>query len=395
MKQCIYLVLLLYSFSNFIESAQDGEPPAELARVDDPREPELVAAVREKDFEKMKNLLDQGVSIFTKTPKGSSLITVAADAGYPKIFYYLMKKGLECDVNHENSEGITPLMLAAQGGHFEIVRALLIKGALVEPKCKLGVDALFLAVDFGNLPVAQLLLAHNASVDTCNKDLNTPLMVASDRSDEAMVELLLQYKARVDLANEVGFTAFIYAAQAGNRKIANLLLKHGADPFVKSKNGLTAFIIACQRGNQQIAQLLFNLNPKIVNFQTNYGATALFYAAHDGHADVVQWLLERGARHIGLNNNNFHTPLYAAAENGHLSVIMKIEDFLNNKQQSILTFFNFEDTLIHAFHRGHNQIVAFLASKAAKAGRFIPQQWQDIIDQQHKIVKVSRKTEPK
>lgn len=76
MSKVLYHIIVLFGVSFSIQTAEQTlpeEPPAKRARVEDPRGPELVAAVRAKNFETIKQLLGQGVSVLTRSAKGSSL----------------------------------------------------------------------------------------------------------------------------------------------------------------------------------------------------------------------------------------------------------------------------------------------------------------------------------
>ncbi|NBP01985.1 MAG: ankyrin repeat domain-containing protein [Proteobacteria bacterium] len=393
MKRFMYI--LLFSFSNFIESAQDGEPPAKVARVDDPRVLKLVAAVRENDFATMEKLLKDGVSIFTKTPeRGSCLLNPAIGNGHKEIFYYLVRNGLADHLNYQNSEGVTPFMLAAQEGYPDVVKFMLKKGGvdgLVTTASNNGSTALLLAVLNRKIDVVQLLIEHQACVNTGGGELKTtPLMVASNNADKAMVKLLLNHQAQVNKQRDLGDTALIFAVQKGNFPIVKLLLEHGADPLLANNYGLTGFMIACREGYFKIAQLLFDHNPGIVNLETTNKETALFYAAYRGHTAIVEWLLKNGSDiHKGLKNNNLHTPLYVAAFMGHLPVIKVIENFLNQRNKSIIYLRNFQDVINNAYHKGENNIVVYLAKRVKKAGLRIPVYLQCVIDAENMIFSVS------
>lgn len=388
MSKVLYYIIVLFGVSFSIQTAEQTlpeEPPAKRARVEDPRGPELVEAVRENDFETMQKLLEQGVSILTRSAKGSSLLNIAIGNGNKEIFYYLMENGLECDVNFQNNEGTAPFHLAAQFGQLEEVRFLLKKGALVETRHNSGATALLLAVLNSHLPVVKLLIEeHQACVNTTNNNLNTPLIAASCNSDYAMVEFLLEHKAQVDLRNDLGATALFYAAQAGNFRIVQRFLERGADSCIQTNNGQTALMAACQEGSYQITQLLLNQNPDIVHVQDDdHGRTALFFAAYHGHDDIVQLLLERGAdmrKH--LTGNDLDTPLYVAAENGHLSVIKVIEEFERENGRSIINFHGFDQAVWTAFDQGKNNVVAYLANKVKEAGHPIAEQMQHVIDEE-------------
>ena len=359
MKQCIYLALLLFSFFSVIESADaaNDEPPAKLAKVEDPRGPELVAAVRAKDFEKIKKLLRDGVSILTRSAKGSSLLTLAAEAGDIDIFNYLIKNGLAKDVNHENSQGITPLMLAAHNGHPDIVRLLLKRGALVNERSKSeGFSPLYLSIQNRHTPDVQY----------------------------AVVELLLKYGAAVDAIDNHKKTPLILASQYSKfNKTTRLLLEHGATVNLQDDNGLTALMAAASVGNHEIVKLLLDRDPDTLDVQQKNGRTALYRAAGNGHDDIVQLLLERGAdmrKH--LTGNDLHTPLNAAAFRGHLPVIKVIEEFERQNGRSIIDFHGFDQAVQDALDEGRNNVVAYLANKVKEAGHPIAEQMQHVIDEE-------------
>ncbi|MFS8506722.1 MAG: ankyrin repeat domain-containing protein [Candidatus Babeliales bacterium] len=89
MSKVLYYIIVLFGVSFSIQTAEQTlpeEPPAKRARVEDPRGPELVAAVRENNFETMQKLLEQGVSVFTRSELGSSLLNIAIGNGNKEIF---------------------------------------------------------------------------------------------------------------------------------------------------------------------------------------------------------------------------------------------------------------------------------------------------------------------
>ena len=61
--------------------------------------------------------------------------------------------------------GNTPLIHAARGGHVDVLRFLLKRGAAVDRVTHEGASALYEASLFGHALVARLLLANGADVD--------------------------------------------------------------------------------------------------------------------------------------------------------------------------------------------------------------------------------------
>ena len=104
---------------------------------------------------------------------------------------------LGADPNTADPDGVTPLMMAAEGGSAEQVRALIEAGAAVNTRCACpdwlggGWTALGLAAHEGNADKVIRLIAAGAEVNVSNAQGETPLMQATRRpSKEAMKALL-------------------------------------------------------------------------------------------------------------------------------------------------------------------------------------------------------------
>ena len=63
----------------------------------------------------------------------------------------------------------TPLFLAANGDHLEVVKFLIDNGAQINAKDKNGNTALEFAADKGFLEIVQHLTLHGANIDTRNE----------------------------------------------------------------------------------------------------------------------------------------------------------------------------------------------------------------------------------
>ena len=71
--------------------------------------------------------------------------------------------------------GMSPLYVACQEGHTEVVRALLSAGAMVDLPTKLGASPLYAACQKGHLEVVCTLLSGGARVDLPANDGMSPL----------------------------------------------------------------------------------------------------------------------------------------------------------------------------------------------------------------------------
>ena len=69
------------------------------------------------------------------------------------------------DVNVRNKYGVTPLLMASQNGHAEVVKLLLAAKADVNAAMTNGVTPLFIASEKGHTEIVKLLLAARADVN--------------------------------------------------------------------------------------------------------------------------------------------------------------------------------------------------------------------------------------
>jgi len=126
----------------------------------------LLKAVKERDFEETKRLLDTGVDINCLGQGLAGGITPLIEAvfhGLPDMAAFLLSCG--ADPNFPNNYGYSPLMAAANGGQLEITERLLESGAKVNIQDSLNETPLWKAVKQGAHKVVRLLLEAGA-VDT-------------------------------------------------------------------------------------------------------------------------------------------------------------------------------------------------------------------------------------
>jgi ankyrin repeat protein len=104
----------------------------------------------------------------------------------------------------------SPLHLAAQQGHTNIVRILLSQGMMVDLRLKTGVTPLMLTAIEGKTETASFLIDHGADVNAvAEQETITPLLAAANMGKAEMVTFLIQQgceseyyiKARHDHSN--------------------------------------------------------------------------------------------------------------------------------------------------------------------------------------------------
>lgn len=124
----------------------------------------------------------------------------AGSTGYINIINRLLDGGAE--VNAENEDKWTALILAATEGNVNVVKRLLqVEGIKIEAKNKFGKSAFFNACEFGCFECVNVLFDHGADIDALSNRGATPIMLAAVKKHKEIVSFLLDKGA--DLSVEI------------------------------------------------------------------------------------------------------------------------------------------------------------------------------------------------
>lgn len=221
--------------------------------------------------------------------------------------------GDKTDLTETDSEGQTPLVLAAVEGRAGALKALLAAGAPVDYPGAGGQTALIAAAAAGNAPVLEILLRAGAAINLNDREGRTALHCAviwatrtatlGVNDSEKKINLLLNAGADINHPDKMGRTPLMSSVRSGGGAIdeasrlpvLRLLLERGADTNLVSKRGRTALMSAAFRGLKETAQLLIQSGATI-DAHDHHGRTALMYAA-----EGCFWSYRRGG-YIGLIN---------------------------------------------------------------------------------------------
>lgn len=190
-------------------------------------------------------------------PNGLSKFNFAvAEGKLSKVLDWLDAGG---DINVKLNRGATPLFVAVLYRHFEVVKALLQRGPLVDMPMDDGYTPLYAAVLTEQLEVVQALLQCGASVNVLTNEGYTPLYTAAKMGQEEVVKVLLSKGANPNAAGLAGITPLMTAVAKGNLSMVNILLAAGANPKAKANDGLVPLSIAMHQGHEEIIKVLLPL----------------------------------------------------------------------------------------------------------------------------------------
>ncbi|WP_157142979.1 ankyrin repeat domain-containing protein [Brachyspira pilosicoli] len=222
------------------------------------------------------------------------------------------------DVTHYANS--TPLMIASSYGHYDIAKALIDNGALVNLRAGDGFNALMEAVRTGNIEIAKLLIEHNSDINIKNKDGKNMIMIACEKGNEEMFNLLIENNADINEKSSWGASALIYASEKGNINIMQYLIDNGIDVNGKADdNGDTPLLWAVTGENPYEASKLLIENGANVN-ATNYGGVAPATILAASTQKVVKLLKDNGAD-LDTKFLDYYPPIAIAAGAGNLEIV--------------------------------------------------------------------------
>ena len=141
------------------------------------------------------------------------------------------------------------LRCACRDGDIDVVRACLDRGADINLRRGSYCDnktPLFVACQYDHLEVVEFLLARGASHQITGLSLLTPLHVACTSGHSRNLRRLLQVDTNVNCDGS-GTTPITVAASLGHVDVVRALLEHGADPNRVDNAGYTALVYMSDR----------------------------------------------------------------------------------------------------------------------------------------------------
>jgi len=149
---------------------------------------------------------------------------------------------------------ITPLLLAIDNNCNSIVKDLLENGANANLPQSNGTTPLMMAAQRDNLENVKLLIQYGAEINAVNEDDMQGALVIAENWD--VIRFLVQSGADLEIRDDWGQTPLAIAARIGDEKKAEILLELGANPFAKDNDGQIPLEIAKKHKNKYVIELL-------------------------------------------------------------------------------------------------------------------------------------------
>jgi len=258
------------------------------------KEDELLRMVAENQIDEVNRFLSTMSTNKVKGVVGSrlcrddKLIHRAVRCGLVKMTDMLLRSGI-CLVNEIKRDGPTPLYIAAQEGHVDLIRLLLFHGADVNILCKDGYSPLYIASYVGQLEIVNLLLDNDADPNIFCIDHMSPIYMAAQEGHADIANVLALNGANVNSATSYGVAPLLVASRKGRTATVAVLLRFGADVTASTSYGIRSVHFAARYGNIKVLKLLCAYGADL-KVSTVDNVTPLMLARDYEKGEVVNWI---------------------------------------------------------------------------------------------------------
>jgi ankyrin repeat protein/response regulator RpfG family c-di-GMP phosphodiesterase len=315
----------------------------------------VLNSLQQGDLKTLQELIAQNPNLDLANDKGETPFSAAVSGGNVEAVKLMMKANV--DLNHQDNEGMTPVMRAIEKSQQQVTDLLLstantdldaemsdleqfsdviekVQGAAkvqseekknfwVKSKTDLnkidqkGNSALILAAANGLSDVVTHLLEAGADVHLKNADGMAALDVANLKQNHEMIKLISKHISTLQ-DTETPIQSHEYS-KSRPAKADRAAAAKSVDIKARNKKGQTLLMQLGAKGNTETLFKVLNMGAE-VNAKDFNGTNALMFAVRNRHLETAKLLLERGAN-IKAMDGQARTPIYYAIESGSVELL--------------------------------------------------------------------------
>lgn len=234
MWRCLAIVIGSIFILQGCVSDNDGNPTKKKddKKVEINMSEQLIQAVKGKDSETVRRLIEEGVDSNTQDSQGRTAIMIATYNNDIETAKILIDAG--ADVNNKDDMENNPFLYTGAEGYIDILKLTIKAGADPSITNRFGGTALIPASEHGYVDVIKELLT-NTDIDVNHVNnlgwtalLEAIILNNGDEKQQQTVKLLIDHGADVNIPDHNNVTPLQHAREKGFKEIEHILLKAGA-----------------------------------------------------------------------------------------------------------------------------------------------------------------------
>ena len=281
-------------------------------------------------IELTKELLTLGYDVNAEDENRNTPLILAASHGYSVMLKMLISSGADANALNANRVSASALMyLVDNSSDFNAIAGIT-KTHILFGSDESGETLLMKACAIGNLCVVRKILDNDtlrisailqSYVNLRKNDGLTALSKTCQSGREhalAIARDLLEAKADPNIADSVyGSTPLHHAVKRVDFEMVSELISHGAEVNIVDKDNLSPLYIAAEIGSRKIADTLIMNGADINISRKSDEMTPLLIAAGKGNSEIVELLLAQQRINVSAFNADKSSALLLATLNNH------------------------------------------------------------------------------
>ncbi len=203
---------------------------------------------------------------------------------------YFIEKGINESKNDEHFHN------AAKNGWFKAVQLLIKRNIDTEIALdKSRKTPLHIAIESGHNNIVKFLIDNGADTTASDVKGQTSIHFAAIHEQLDVIKYLLKKGSDINQKTKDGLTAIHHASGYGHLNVLKFLHEKGGDVFASDKNGWTALHHAARNNYLVIIKYLIEIANVNIDSQTLRKETVYDIAMQENHYDIMNYLKVKGA----------------------------------------------------------------------------------------------------
>lgn len=251
----------------------------------DSGETALMICAKYKMGECFQILASAGADFGLINSLGQSVSSIAVTKRWSLGFQHAVLKVIQSGnlVRSNNASIFSPLLFVAQTGDADAMKKMIMQpGINLDEQDDNGVSPLMVTATCGHVEAFRVLVYAGANVKLCNKAGETAISISEFHQNHDLFEKVLLEFA-LEKGNNGGFCVLHCAARRGDLGAVRLLINRGCDVNIPDQDDYTPLMLAAKEGHTSMCELLISSGARC-DIKTARGETALSLARNSKNA---------------------------------------------------------------------------------------------------------------